>query len=125
MFSGEADSAERAAKIAKWLANHNNFKTHSRPVWMEQLLVVEPMMKVRRLQDVSKEFEAAVMAVYWTIDVTFNDTDAIKLIERQEGSAYIQLMRTTITGPPVPLKPATPTPPQNRAERRRQPKGTK
>ena len=82
MFSGEADSAERAAKIAKWLANHNNFKTHSRPVWMEQLLAVEPMMKVRRLQDVSKEFEAAVMAVYWTIDVTFNDTDAIKLIER-------------------------------------------
>ncbi len=123
MFNDEADRAERAEKIAKWLANHNNFKTHSRPVWMEQLLTVEPMMKIRRLQDVGKEFEAAIMAVYWTIDVTFNDTAAIKLIEHQKGSAYIQLMRTAIMGPPIPVQPAPPAPPQNRFERRRQMKG--
>ena len=123
MFNDETDPAERAEKIAKWLANHNNFKTHSRPVWMEQLLTVEPMMKIRRLQAVGKEFEAAIMAVYWTIDVTFSDTAAIKLIEHQEGSAYIQLIRAAIMGPPIPSQPAPPTPPQNRSERRRQMKG--
>ena len=122
MFSGEVDSGDRATKIATWLTNHNNFHTHSRPVWVEQLLAVEPTMKIRRLQDVSKEFEDAVMAVYWTIDVTFNDTVAIKLIEHQEGSAYIQLMRTAIMGPPIP-SPAPPTPLQNRSARRSQMKG--
>ena len=98
MFGEATDAEARAAKIATWLADHNNFKAHSRPVWLEQLLEVEPMMKVRRLHDVSKEFEAAVMAVYWAIDVTFSGTDAIKLIEHQEGSAYIRLMRTAIVG---------------------------
>ena len=115
MFGEATDAEARAAKIATWLADHNNFKAHSRPVWLEQLLEVEPMMKVRRLHDVSKEFEAAVMAVYWAIDVTFSGTDAIKLIEHQEGSAYIRLMRTAIVGPPVPS--------QNRTERRSKPKG--
>ena len=42
-------------------------------------------MKIRWLQAVGKECEAAIMAVYWTIDVTFSDTAAIKLIEHQEG----------------------------------------
>ena len=60
------------------------------------------------------------MAVYWTIDVTFSDTPAIKLIEHQKGSAYIQLVHTTIMGP---LQPAPPPPLSgrlNRQERRQQ-----
>ena len=115
MFSGETDKEARVAKIARWLADHNNFKAHSRPVWLEQLLKVEPMMKIRHLHDVSKEFEAAVMAVYWAIDVTFGETSAIKLIEHQKGSAYVRLVRTAILGQSAPL--------ENRSERRRQMKG--
>lgn len=30
MFKGQGDGAERAAKLAEWLANHRQFKTHSR-----------------------------------------------------------------------------------------------
>ena len=111
MFKKEPAAEARAAKIARWLADHNNFKAHSRPVWLEQLLRVEPMMKIRRLQDIGKDFEAAVMAVYWAIDVTFSATSAIKLIEHQEGSAYVRLVRTAIVG--------SPTPSPNRGERRR------
>ena len=121
MFEGENNSSERAIRIAKWLANHNNFHSHSRPIWMEQLLEVEPSMKISLLGDVNKELEDAVMAVYWAIDVTFSETDAIKLIEYQAGSAYIKLMRTAVIGPPIPLQPA-PSPaqplPQNREQRR-------
>jgi hypothetical protein len=124
MFNGEADSENRAVKIAEWLANHNNFHSHSRPVWVEQLLEVEPTMKIKRLQDVSKEFEDAVMAVYWAIDVTFGETSAIKLIEHQEGSAYVKLIRTATIAPSITPTPApTSTPPSvppNRAARRQQ-----
>ena len=120
MFNGEADAKERAKKIAKWLADHNEFKTHSRPVWIEQLLAVEPTMRIKQLRDVSQEFEDAIMAVYWTIDVTFNETDAVKLIEHQAGSAYVRLVRTLMAPAPpgVPI-PAPASSPPNRAERRR------
>ena len=119
MFNNEPDAGARVGKIATWLADHNNFMAHSRPVWLEQLLEVEPMMKIRRLQELGKDFEAAVMAVYWAIDVTFSETGAFKLIEHQEGSAYIRLVRTAIVGPSAPSP--------NREERRRQmkPKGNR
>ena len=119
MFTGEVDSEERAKKIATWLTDHNEFKTHSRPVWMEQLLTVEPTMKIKQLRDVSQEFEDAVMAVYWTIDFTFNNTDAVKLIEHQDGSAYVRVMRTA--GVPQPTSPPTtpnPNPPQPKSKDR-------
>ena len=115
MFSEDADSQERAKRIAMWLADHNNFKAHSRPVWLEQLVEVEPKMKIRRLNKVSEGFEAAVMAVYWAIDVTFSETNAFKLIEHREGSAYIKLMQTAVVGP-------VPPPPQNLPRPRRQAK---
>ncbi len=122
MFNGEDYSFERGKRIAQWLANHNNFHSHSRPVWMEQLLQVEPSMKISLLEDVSKGLEDAVMAVYWAIDVTLSETDAIKLIEHQAGSAYIKLMRTAVIGPSIPLPQPQPAPP-NREQRRQQRKG--
>ena len=126
MFSGDPDASTKAERIAKWLADHNNFNSHSRPVWIEQLLELEPLMRVGLLGDLSKQFEDAVMALYWAIDVTFNDTDAIKLIEHRQGSAYIQLRRKAVIAPSIPSQPSPPpnsSPPQNRAQRRQQKKG--
>ena len=125
MFRGDLDASEKARKIAKWLADHNNFNSHSRPVWIEQLLELEPSMRVGLLQDEGRDFDDAVMALYWAVDVTFNDTDAIKLIEHRSGSAYIQLLRSTVLGPPIPLPPPPPSVPAplNRAQRRQQRKG--
>lgn len=121
MFKGE-DGAERRAKdVARWLADHNNFKAHSRPVHGEQLLAVEPTLKIRGLRDVSEAFEEAVMALYWAIDVTFGGTDAIKMIEHQAGSAYIRLRHTALVGPVGQPPPAgTPQATPNRAQRRQQ-----
>ena len=129
MFNGEPDAPEKARKIAKWLADHNNFNSHSRPVWREQLLELDASMKVRLLQEAGRDFDDAVMALYWAVDVTFNDTDAIKLIEHRNGSAYIQLLRPAVVGPPIPLPPPPSPPPPlihtplNRAQRRQQKKG--
>ena len=129
MFAEEEDAQARAENIANWLAEHNNFNTHSRPVWMQQLLQEEPTMKIGRLADIGQEFESAVMAVYWAIDVTFAGTPAFKIIEHRAGSAYVRLMHTAITGPiPVQEQPAKSTQkptrgPQGRAALRRQQQG--
>ena len=125
MFKGEDGSKEKAETVASWLADHNNFKAHSRPVRGEQLLEVEPNLKIRSLSEVGVAFEEAVMAVYWAIDVTFSQTSAIKMVEHQAGSAYIRIQRTALLGPVGPNGPAGPAPPPgqpqrqpNRAERR-------
>ena len=115
MFKDVAGGNERAASVAKWLSDHNNFKDHSRPIWIEQLLQLESSMKIRRISDVSKELDGAVMALYWAIDVTFGQTAAVKLIEHQQGSAYVRLVQTgtAVLAPPAPASPPS------RAERRR------
>ena len=117
MFAKDEDGKEKGKRVARWLADHNNFKSHSRAVWLEQMVEVEPSLNIRRLREIGSEFEAAVMALYWAIDVTFSGTDAIKMIEHQAGSAYIRLMRTAIVGPAAPA-PNQPVPNPNRAERR-------
>ena len=91
MFHGEEEATTRADRVADWLADHNNFNSHSRPVWIEQLLGVESTLKIRRFRDIGPEFESAVLAVYWAIDVTFDRTPAFKIIEHQTGSAYVRL----------------------------------
>lgn len=137
MFKGDPDGAKKAERVAHWLADHNNFKAHSRPVWPEQLLGVEPSLNIRRLREEDEQFEAAVMDVYWAIDVTFGGTAAIKMIEHQAGSAYIKLNATTIVGAPIPQQqpgPVRPAPTRqlpnpalapNRAERRSRNKNRK
>ena len=93
---------------------------------MEQLLEIEPTLKIKKLREVGEEFESAMMNVYWAIDVTFSGTTAFKLIEHQAKSAYIRIMRANSPFPPfpVPIPVPTPTPnpynpTPNRAERRR------
>lgn len=96
MFAGYDDADKRAKKVAQWLADHNNFRIHSSPVWMEQLLEVEPTLRIRQLADAGDGFANAIMDVYWAIDVTFNGTPAVKIIEHQYRSAYIRLKVTAL-----------------------------
>ena len=131
MFAGQEGAVERAKRVASWLANHNNFMDHSRAVWKEQLLDIEPSLKIRSISDEGDMFDSAISSLYWAIDVTFQETDAVKMIEHQEGSAYIKLLRSI----PITLPVQTQQPDRmprpgdsgqaNRAERRRQSKRTK
>ena len=93
MFGGEENAKERAQKVAKWLANHSNFNSHSRPVWREQLLELEPTLKIRNFSEVDEALGPAVMALYWAIDITFDMTGAFKIIEHRAGSAYVRLQQ--------------------------------
>ena len=102
MFAQCTEARERAASLASWLADHNNFNTHSRRIDIDELLAIEPQLKISRLTDISHELERAVMEVYWAIDVTFSETGAFKLIEHQHGSAFIRLQKSIALGPNSP-----------------------
>ena len=96
MFKGQPDAKNRAETIATWLADHNNFKSHSRPVWKDQLLTVDPGIEVRNLSDVGEDFEKAIMDLYWAIDITFALTGAYKIIEHDANSALIRLVQQVV-----------------------------
>lgn len=121
MFAECSEAKERACKLASWLADHNNFNTHSRRIDMDGLLSIEPELKISRLSEVSTELEKAVMEVYWAIDVTFGETGAFKLIEHRLGSAFIRLQKSITLAPTNAQQPTQP----NRQERRSRPKNRK
>ena len=116
MFKGEEDAGTRAKLVAEWLAQHGNFKSHSRPVWIDQIQEIDPGMKVRSLRKISAEFEAAIMNVYWAIDLTFSGTHAFKIIEHTSSSAAYIRISQVIQGP-VEVAQRQPT---NRQQRRQQ-----
>ena len=92
MFKGEGNAETRAKRVAAWLAQHGNFKSHSRPVWIDQIQEIDPGIKVHSLRTIGAEFEAAIMSVYWAIDLTFGGTGAFKIIEHTSSSAaYIRV----------------------------------
>ena len=122
MFSGDSAAEDKAGRIASWLANHNNFKSHSRRIGIEQLVALEPTIKVSKLADLGGGLEDAIMDVYWAFDVTFGQTDAFKIIEHQHGSAYVRSAKLVQVVPQPQNASAPPNAgsPPGRAGRRRQ-----
>ena len=113
MFKDEPDAETRATRVAEWLATHDNFKTHSRAVGRDQLLEIDPNLKIRTLAAVSEDFCAAIMAVYWSIQVTFEGTTAFKIIEHASAdAAYIRLqqqLQGVLQPMPQPSPPGRPS----------------
>jgi len=124
MLAGCEDAQAKAERVATWLADHSNFKSHSRRVNPRQLLEIEPSLKITFLEDVEQELQSAIMDLYWAIDVTFNNTRAFKIIEHKEGSAYVRLhIEQLIQVGPTQSPPSSGAPPLSRAERRRLARG--
>ena len=123
MFAGQPNAHIKADRVANWLADHNNFKSHSRRIGIDELLSVEPSLKVSKLADHPTGLSEAVMDVYWAIEATFDQTDAFKIIEHQKNSAYVRLARM------VPIvqnpKPDNQRPAGGRSDRRRDKFGRK
>ena len=121
MFRGDAARTEKSRRVADWLGDHNNFMTHARRVVIEQLLEVEPSLKLTPLQELGPETEQAVMETYWAVDATFDTTDATKIIEHRDGAAYIKNRRILLAPPPIPHRPKEPGEPRpSRGDRRRE-----
>ena len=123
MFADLEHAEDKAKGVASWLADHNNFKSHSRRIGIEDLLAVEPALKVSLLADHEDGLEDAIMAVYWAFDCTFNQTNAYKIIEHQRDSAYVRSSRLIqlVQQPQIPNSPPAPTTrPGGRGQARRE-----
>jgi hypothetical protein len=104
MFAGVQEKKELAAQIAKKLANHAEFKSHSRFINRIQAkefgLVVDELEKDQTLQD-------SVLSVFHAVTHTFNGTPCAKIIENHLGKAFIKSVQQQIVlqqpQPPIPL----------------------
>lgn len=118
MFKGEPDGATKAKTIAGWLADHGEFKTHSRPLPRDALL--SKGLKIKPLEEKQEEQDAFLSVFHATMH-TFNGTAAVKIIENHLGKAYLKQVRTMqmplmlpipmpAPGQPAPGQPQPPTP---------------
>jgi hypothetical protein len=111
MFKGEADGATKAKTIAEWLANHAEFKTHSRPLPRDVLL--SKGLKIRPLEETQEEQDAFLSVFHATMH-TFNGTSAVKIIENHLGKAYLKQVRAMQMPMmlPIQMPPGQPPPGQ-------------
>lgn len=88
MFNGERRSSYKAAFVAKRLAAHQDHKSHARHLDRDDCkeigLVIEDLEKDQILQD-------SVLSVFHAATLTFTTTPAVKIIENQNGKAFIKL----------------------------------
>ncbi|WP_288337792.1 SDH family Clp fold serine proteinase [uncultured Gordonia sp.] len=126
MFAGQPDAADKADIAAAWFADFSYFKSHGRRVSRDEArtldLTVTDLESDPTLQDL-------VLSVHHAVRHTFNQTPAVKIIENDDGVAYIEAIQSqqvvingphpVVAAPPAPdgTGPAT-APGGNRAARR-------
>jgi hypothetical protein len=102
MFNGEQNAVQKAAEIARWLADHAFFKTHGRPI--SRALAEQKLLRIVRLEE-DQYLQDAVLSVYHATAHTFTHTGAVKIIENQLGKAYMEVMQMMIVGMPPQQQP--------------------
>lgn len=90
MFNGEPAPGKDAVinRIASYLANHDNFKSHGRHISREKAEKIG--LHVEHLED-DAIFQDLVLSVFHATTHTFSSTSAMKIIENQLGKAFIKI----------------------------------
>lgn len=83
-----------AAGVARYLSDHNKFKSHGRGLCPGDFQRTSALkaVKVRDLASMP-DLQSRVQALYHAISLTFTGTDAVKIFENTEGKALIRLQR--------------------------------
>lgn len=82
MFKGDKKGKEKAAKVANWLGDFQNHKTHSHPISMSE--AVSKGLKIKALED-DQEMQDIVLSIFHAAMITFSTTSCIKIIENHNG----------------------------------------
>lgn len=93
MFQGQPDAEERSAEIVKGLTDNLITKSHARHVSLERARAVG--LKVAALED-QQDLQEAVLTVHHGCVQTLAETPTLKLIENQNGDAYITGARVSV-----------------------------
>lgn len=90
MFDGDPKASEKAEKIISELGSHSLTKSHSRHISLKRAKELE--LKVIELEELDrdKNLQDAILSVHHICIQTLTSTQAVKIIENQDGIAYIQ-----------------------------------
>lgn len=105
MFAGYPDGGQRALEVAARLADHGNFKSHSRFINRQHAknmgLVVDDLEDDQELQD-------CVLSVFHATSHTFGGTPCVKIIENHLGRAFIKIAQAQMVAIPQAVPPTPP-----------------
>lgn len=104
MFAADANGPKKAAEIAKYLGDHNEFKSHGRRVGRKAL-----QDRGATIVDLEKdpELHDRVLAVYFAIVHTFNGA-TFKMFENSRGDALYRAVQMIQI--PMQMQPGFPSP---------------
>lgn len=88
---GNPQNGETVERIAKYLSDHDNFKSHGRHISREKAREIG--LKIVNLED-DQELQDRVLSLFHASTHTFASTPAVKIIENQNGKAFIKLSNT-------------------------------
>ncbi len=88
MFKDDTKKTQKIAKIMNYLNNNEHTKMHSRHIGIDKAqeigLIVKPLEADDKLQD-------AVLSIHHCFMHTFQNTNAVKIIENQNGVSFIMI----------------------------------
>lgn len=90
--------AKKATEVAGWFANFTHFKSHSRPVSLDD--VRKRGLTVTALED-NQTLQDLVLSVHHAVRHTFTEAGVTKIIENHHGRAYLEIQRQLV----VPQEP--------------------
>ncbi len=102
MFKGDPNKGRIASNIARYLSNHNNFKSHAKRIGLQELREVKALKPIKALdirEDIS--FQNKIWGLYHAISLTFGMTAAYKIFENTSGRALIRLVQMVQIGSPI------------------------
>lgn len=97
MFKNDADRDEKSRRIANWLGDAKEHKTHGRPINIDQ--AESKGLKIERLES-NQDFQENVLSVFHAAMATFQVTPCVRMIENQHGKGLYTTI--TITAVAVP-----------------------
>ena len=87
MFKEVKDGPGRAEAVSGWLADHQNFKSHSRHIARGD--IEEHGLTVIRLEN-DETLQDLALSVFHATTHTFTNTSAVKIVESHTGRAFIK-----------------------------------
>lgn len=102
MFLGEVDAKNKAKKIVESLGSHAITKSHARHISLNT--AKDAGMKVVALES-DNDLQERVLCVHHACIHTLSHTPAFKIIENQNGTAYIPITSTILTAAMVGNSP--------------------
>ncbi|MCY4039696.1 MAG: S49 family peptidase [Gammaproteobacteria bacterium] len=100
MFAGDKSAGKKIAVILEELGDHALTKSHARHLPM--IKCREMGLKISALED-NQELQDAVLSVHHACMLTLSQTQAVKIIENQQGTAFIKMAdQMVMAAPRVP-----------------------